>query len=143
MWLKFLKEVENPYYLNVEIPDTDEKKGIAARKLLGDVAEIYDAGDVCESGTVLRLANAQRSELEDLKSGVDDENVGGQVRVDTVLLSQVHTVRNPIDLAFDSLHKALQSPSEGTDDTNLCVDECDDSKSNAPPKAKEPAKHFY
>ena len=46
MQLHFLKEVENPYYVNIDIPDTEEKKGIAARKLLGDVAEVYDAGDI-------------------------------------------------------------------------------------------------
>ena len=27
MWLSFLKKVENPYYLNVNIPDTEEKMG--------------------------------------------------------------------------------------------------------------------
>ena len=111
MWLHFLKQVENPYYVNISIPDTEEKRGIAARKLLGDVAEVYDAGDVCGSETVLQLAKAQRSELEDSKSGVDDEQVCDDVRMDTVLISKVHTVRNPIELAFESLHTALQSQS--------------------------------
>ena len=124
MWLHFLKEVENPYHVNIDIPDTEEKKGIAAKRLLGDVAEVYDAGDVCGSATVLQLAKAQRSELEDFKSGVDDEHVGGDVRMDTVLISQVHTVRNPIELAFESLHTTLQSQTEATDEKNFAADEC-------------------
>ena len=142
MWLHFLKEVENPYYVNINIPDTDEKREIAARKLLGDVAEVYDAGDVCDSATVLRLANAQRSELEDIKSGVDEEHVGDDVRMDTVLISQVHTVRNPMELAFDSLHKALQNPSENIEEKNLVSDVYDENKSNAPVQAKKQDKHF-
>ena len=68
------------------IPDTEEKRGIFARKLLGDVAEVYDAGYVCDSATVLLLANAQWSELEDLKSSVDDEHVGCEIPMDTVLI---------------------------------------------------------
>ena len=142
MWLHFLKEVENPYYVNIDIPDTEEKKGIAARKLLGDVAEVYDAGDVCGSATVLQLAKAQRSELEDIKSEVDDEHDGGDVRMDTVLISQVHTVRNPIELAFESLHKTLQSQSEGTDEKVFAADQCDESKSSVPVEAKNPPKHL-
>ena len=142
MWLHFLKQVENPYYVNINIPDTEEKRGIAGRKLLGDVAEVYDAGDVCGSATVLQLAKAQRSELEDSKSGVDDEQVCDDVRMDTVLISQVHTVRNPIELAFESLHTALQSQNEGTDEKNFDVDECHGSKSNAPAEAAVKAKHL-
>ena len=29
MWLHFLKQVENPYYVNINIPGTEKKKGIA------------------------------------------------------------------------------------------------------------------
>ena len=141
MWLHFLKQVENPYYVNINIPDTEEKRGIAARKLLVDVAEVYDAGDVCGSATVLQLAKAQRSELEDSKSGVDDEQVCDDVRMDTVLISQVHTVRNPIELAFESLHTALQSQSEGTDEKTFAADECHGSRSNAAEAANR-AKHL-
>ena len=142
MWLHFLKQVENPYYVNINIPDTEEKRGIAARKLLGDVAEVYDAGDVCGSATVLQLAKAQRSELEDSNSGVDDEQVCDDVRMDTVLISQVHTVRNPIELAFESLHTALQSQSEGTDEKKFAADEYHGSKTNAPAEAANKAKHL-
>ena len=56
MWLHFLKEVENPYYVNIDVPDTEEKQGLATRKLLGNVAEVYDAGNVCGSATVFHLA---------------------------------------------------------------------------------------
>ena len=64
MWLSFLKKVENPYYVNVDIPDTEEKIKIAATILLEDTNELLDAGDVCNSATLLNLDNAQRSELE-------------------------------------------------------------------------------
>ena len=62
--------------------------------------------------------------------------------MDTVLISQVHTVRNPIELAFESLHTALQSQNEGTDEKNFDVDECHGSKSNAPAEAAVKAKHL-
>ena len=38
MWLSFLKEVENPYYVNIDVPDTEEKRGIASRNMLKHIA---------------------------------------------------------------------------------------------------------
>ena len=95
MWLSFLKEVENPYYVNIDIPRTEEMKGIASRNMLQQVAEVIESADVCDSAAVLGLDRAQRSELEDSVSGVDESTVDKSIRVDTVLLSQVNTVRNP------------------------------------------------
>ena len=132
MWLSFLKKVENPYYVNVDIPDTEEKIKIAATILLEDTNELLDAGDVCNSATVLNLDNAQRSELEDLQSGVDDEVVADSIRMDTVLLSQVHTVKNPIDLAFESLRETLHNQEESTGQPNIPT----------AAGAKKPMKHF-
>ena len=85
--------------------------------------EVLETGD-CNSATVLRLDNAPRSELEDLESGVDDKLGVGGIRMDTVLLSQVHTVKNPIDLAFDSLRETFHNQGEGTGEPNIDTDEC-------------------
>ena len=71
-------------------------------------AEVLDCADICNSATVLGLDKAQRSELEDTASSLDEEDVDVGVRVDTVLLSQVHTVRNPLDLALLSLKEKMQ-----------------------------------
>ena len=142
LWLSFLKEVENPYYVNIDIPDTEEKRGIAARNLLGHMTEVLEAGDVCSSATVLRLDNAQRSELEDLESGVDEKLDAGGIRMDTVLLSQVHNVKNPIDLAFGSLGETLHNQGEGTGEPNIDKDECVERKIHGPSGANKPVKHF-
>ena len=65
MQLFFLKNVDNPYYVSVNIPNSEEEKAIAASNLLKAASDILDAADVCTSGTVLNLDLAQRSELED------------------------------------------------------------------------------
>ena len=43
-------------------------------------------------------------------SGVNEEYDAVGIKVDTVLLSQVHTVSNPLDLALLSLKERIQSP---------------------------------
>ena len=93
--------------------------GIASRNMLKHIAEVIESADVCDSAAVLGLDRAQRSELEDSVSGVDEETVDKSIRVDTVLLSQVHTVRNPFDLALEALQKTMQSPSENEAKQNL------------------------
>ena len=55
----------NPYYTNVNIPESDEEKGIAASNLQKAAEDILNAADVCNSGTVRGLDLAQRSEVED------------------------------------------------------------------------------
>ena len=82
IWLFFLKEVGNPYYINIDIPDTVEKRGNAAQNMLQHRAEVLDCADICNSATVLGLDKAQRSELEDAATGVDDEDVDVGIRVD-------------------------------------------------------------
>ena len=84
-----------------------------------------------------RLDNTLRSKLEDLLSGEFD---AGGIRIGTALLSQVHTVRNSIDLSFDSLRKTFHQ-GEGTGEQNIDT-ECGESKTQAPAGAKTPAKHF-
>ena len=107
MWLFSLKKVENPYYISVNIPESEEEKGIAASNLLKATADILDAADVCSSGTVLSLDLAQRAELEDTNVTSDEPLQENEVRLNTVLLSQVHTVKDPIDLALKSLQEKL------------------------------------
>ena len=107
MWLFFLKKVENPYYVTVKIPEDDNEKGIAGSNLLKAAADILDAADVCSSGTVLSLDMAQRAELEDMNVSLDEAPQKDNVRLDTVLLSQVHTVKDPIELALKSLQDKL------------------------------------
>ena len=66
LWLFFLKNVENPYYININIPITEEKRGEAARRLLQTIVEIIDSADVCENAAVIGLDKVQRAELEDI-----------------------------------------------------------------------------
>ena len=96
----FLKKVENPYYINVNIPEDNSEKGIAAADLLKTAEDILEAADVCTSGTVLGLDMAQRVELEDMNVSLDDTLPKDYVWLNTVLLSQVHTVKEPIELAL-------------------------------------------
>ena len=103
----FLKKVENPYYINVNIPEDNSEKGIAAADLLKTAEDILEAADVCTSGTVLGLDMAQRVELEDMNVSLDDTLPKDDVRLNTVLLSQVHTVKDPIELALKSLQDKL------------------------------------
>ena len=70
-------------------------------------ADILEGGDVCSSGTVLGLDMAQRAELEDMNVSLDEAPQENGVRLNTVLLSQVHTVKDPIELAFKSLQEKL------------------------------------
>ena len=142
MWLYFLKEVENPYYINIEIPTTDEERAIASRNMLQHVAEVIDSADVCDSAAVLSLDRAQRSELEDSVSGVDESTVDKSIRVDTVLLSQVHTVRNPLDLALEALQKSILPPSDNEAKENLSSVNDNVRRSQAPAVDVNPAKHF-
>ena len=107
MWLFFLKKVENPYYSTVQIPEDENEKGIAGSNLLKTAADIIDAADVCSSGTVLSLAMAQRAELEDINVSLDESVEKNEVRLNTVLLSQVHTVKDPIELALKLLQEKL------------------------------------
>ena len=95
--------MENPYYITVNIPEDDNEKSNAASYLLKTAADILDAADVCSSGTVLGLDMAQRAELEDMNVSLDDTLPKNDVRLNTVLLSQVHTVKDPIELALKSL----------------------------------------
>ena len=99
--------MENPYYITVNIPEDDSEKGIAASDLLKTAADILDAADVCSSGTVLNLDMAQRAELEDMNVSLDEAPQKNEVRLNTVLLSQVHTVKDPIELALKSLQEKL------------------------------------
>ena len=112
MWLFFLKKVENPYYTNVTIPESDEEKGIAATNLQKAAEDILNAADVCNSGTLRGLDLAQRSEVEDISVSLDDALQQNDIRVNTVLLTQVHAVKNPIELALKSLHDKLTVPEE-------------------------------
>ena len=50
---------------------------------------------------------AQRAELEDMNVSLDEAPQKDNVRLDTVLLSQVHTVKDPIELALKSLQEKL------------------------------------
>ena len=99
--------MENPYYITVKIPEDENEKGTAASNLLKTAADILDAADVCSSGTVLGLDMAQRAELEDTNVSLDENLHENEVRLNTVLLSQVHTVKNPIELALKSLQEKL------------------------------------
>ena len=99
--------MENPYYSTVNIPEDDNEKGIAASDLLKTAADILDAADVCSSGTVLGLDMAQRAELEDMNVSLDDNLQENEVRLNTVLLTQAHTVKDPIELALKSLQEKL------------------------------------
>ena len=99
--------MENPYYITVKIPEDDSEKGIAAADLLKTAADILDAADVCNSGTVLGLDMAQRAELEDMNVSVDDTLQKSEVRLNTGLLTKAHTVKNPIELALKSLQEKL------------------------------------
>ena len=99
--------MENPYYITVNVPKDDSEKGIAASNLLKTAADILDAADVCSSGTVLGLDLAQRAELEDMNVSLDDNPQRNDVRLNTVLLSQAHTVKDPIELALKSLQDKL------------------------------------
>ena len=47
--------MDNPYYVSIDIPVSEEEKGIAASDLLKAAADILDAADVCASGTVWSL----------------------------------------------------------------------------------------
>ena len=142
MWLSFLKEVENPYYMNIKIPDTEEERGIASTSMLREVALVVESADVCDSAAVLALDRAQRSELEDSVSGTDEKIVDGSVRMDTVLLSQVHTVKNPLDLALESLKKTIASPSENMTKEIHDANQHGDRKSQGPSDDVNPSKHF-
>ena len=64
--------MDNPYYISIDIPESEEEKGIAALDLLKATADILEAADVCASGTVLSLDLAQRAELEDVNSASDE-----------------------------------------------------------------------
>ena len=99
--------MENPYYVSINIPVSEEEKGIAASDLLKAAADILDEADVCASGTVLSLDLAQRAELEDINSASDETLQKDEVRLNTVLLSQVHTVKDPIELALKTLQEKL------------------------------------
>ena len=99
--------MENPYYITVNIPEDDNDKRIAASDLLKTAADILDAADVCSSGTVLGLDMAQRAELEDMNVSLDDTLQKSEVRLNTVLLTQAHTVKDPIQLALKSLQEKL------------------------------------
>ena len=142
MWLSFLKQVGNPYYINIDIPDTEEMRGIAAQNMLRHRADVIDCADICNSATVLALDKAQRSELEDVASDLDEDDVDVGIRVDTVLLSQVHTVRNPLDLALLSLKDKIQSPSENAANRNIQTDQSSDMKADGATVDANPAKHF-
>ena len=99
--------MENPYYITVNIPEDDNEKSSAASDLLKTAADILDAADVCSSGTVLGLDMAQRAELEDMNVSLDDTLQKNEVRLNTVLLTQAHTVKDPIQLALKSLQEKL------------------------------------
>ena len=142
MWLSFLKEVENPYYINIDIPDTQEKRGKAAKNMLRHRAEIIDCADICSSARVIGLDRAQRSELEDAVSGVNEEYDAVGIKVDTVLLSQVHTVSNPLDLALLSLKERMQSPIQHDTVHKILNGQSSDVKSDCPTVDPNPAKHF-
>ena len=124
MYLFFRKEIENPYYINIDIPDTEEKIGNAAQNLLQHRAEVIDCADICNIGTVLSLDKAQRSAFDDAVTGVAEEEVGVGIKVDTVILSQVHILRNPIDLQKAANHNIRTAQSSDiksdspTDDPN-------------------------
>ena len=91
----------------MNIPEDDSEKGTAAADLLKTTEDILDAADVCSSGTVLGLDLAQRAELEDMNVSLDDTLQKNEVRLNTVLLTQAHTVKDPIQLALKSLQEKL------------------------------------
>ena len=99
--------MDNPYYVSVDIPNSEEEKAIAASNLLKAASDILDAADVCTSGTVLNLDLAQRSELEDANVHSDEPSHENEVRLNSVLISQVHTVKDPIQLALKALQEKL------------------------------------
>ena len=105
-------------------------------------AEVIDCADICSSATVIGLDRAQRSELEDSVSGVNEEDVPGGIKVDTVLLSQVHIVRNPLDLALLSLKERMQPSKQHDAVHNVPNDQSSDVKSDGPTVDPNPAKHF-
>ena len=104
--------MDNPYYLSIDIPESEEEKGVAASDLIQAAADILDAADVCSSGTVLGLDLAQRSELEDMNVKGDALPQENEVHLNTVLLSQVHTVKDPIELALKALQEKLTVPDD-------------------------------
>ena len=75
--------MDNPYYISIDIPESEEEKGIAASDLLKATADILDAADVCASGTVLSLDLAQRAELEVVNSASDETLQKDEVRLNT------------------------------------------------------------
>ena len=103
----FLRKVDNPYYISIDIPENEEENGIASSNLLKATADILDMADICASGTVLSLDLAQRAELEDVNSASDETLQKDEVRLNTVLLSQVHTIKDTIELALKTSQEKL------------------------------------
>ena len=102
--------MDNPYYISIDIPESEEEKGVASSDLMQAAADILDAANVCSSGTVMGLDLAQRSELEDMNVKGDALSQENEVHLNTVLLSQVHTVKDPIELALKALQEKLTVP---------------------------------
>ena len=73
---------------------------------------------------------------------MDEKTVDASIRVDTVPLLQVHNIRNPLNLTFEALRKAIQSLLENEAKENLDTDDNNDTQSQSPEVDKNQAKYF-
>ena len=71
-WLRFLKDVDNPYYRDVKIPTTEQEIEAAQKNLNNKLDSILQQTSISDSGIVHRLAAEVRGHQQFREAGGEE-----------------------------------------------------------------------
>ena len=120
-WLRFLEDVDNPYYRDVKIPTTNEEIKAAEIKLDNQIETILNQASVSDSGMVSRIAEEVRGQQQFRDAGGEEVEQPEGVITESIMLTNVSVPESVEQDAIEALAEAVIGPniieqdnSEGT-----------------------------
>ncbi len=108
-WLKWLKDIGNPYYQKIELPDTEEKERIIKKALKTEIKQIWKNVKYCDSRQVNEMAEQTRANVQDSKIAENDQMKGSILRNVFVCKKYNETHKPPpIHVVTEDIQKIMQ-----------------------------------
>lgn len=113
-WLRWLKSIGNPYYKDVEIPETDDEIQQCQNMLQSTTDAILKEASESDSATVDRLAsNNRRTDLQE-EEGLDEKFAEDGVIVESVFLDNDSFNQKPMQAAVSELNRKFDENSRAS-----------------------------
>ena len=106
-WLRFLKSVQNPWYQDVKIPETEEEIKKAKDTLNDQLDKIINGVSASNSGIVHRMASEVRGTEQFKNAGGDSVQMKEGVTLEPIMLLRLHVVESVETLSM-SKYKVME-----------------------------------